>query len=335
MTLAALPTYTNIDRTAFEQTVVPSGLPAIFRGLVRHWPVCSAAAQSHAALASYLKQLDVGSTVAALVGPAEMAGRYFYDDAMRGFNFQKRDVRFAEIIDRLVAIADDPKPMAIYAGSTEAAKALPGFATAHPMPLLSHDIPPRLWLGNASRIAAHFDIANNIACVVGGTRRFTLFPPDQIGNLYIGPLDFNMAGQPASLVDFAAPDFDRFPKFRAALDAAHVIDLEPGDAIYVPALWWHHVEAYGPLNLLVNYWWQGPGDGPAFESLVLGLLGLRDRAPAEKAAWRSFFEHYVFSDTAAKAADHVPEHARSVLGAATRERAAKMLAFVMSRLSQR
>ena len=34
-----------------------------------------------------------------------------------------------------------------------------------------------------------------------------------------------------------------------------VADLEPGDAIYIPALWWHAVQATGELNVLVNYWW--------------------------------------------------------------------------------
>ena len=59
---------------------------------------------------------------------------------------------------------------------------------------------PRIWLGNRSEVSAHFDLSDNIACVVAGRRRFTLFPPDQVANLYVGPLDHTMAGQPASMV---------------------------------------------------------------------------------------------------------------------------------------
>ncbi len=325
----------GISRMTFEQEIVPTGVPAILRGLVADWPVARAAAHSSAALAAYLKQFDRGAMAGALVGHPGMGGRYFYDAAMRGFNFDHRKVPFAAVIDQLLAIADTPDAMAIYAGSVSTHDTLPGFAAANPMPLLEGAIEPRVWVGNAARIAAHFDIANNIACAVGGRRRFTVFAPDQISNLYIGPLDFNMAGQPASMVDFAAPDFEKFPRFRDALAAAIVVDLAPGDGLYLPTLWWHHVESFGAFNLLVNYWWGSTGEGPGFEALILALLGIRDRPAPERAAWRAYFEHYVFGDTAPEAAAHLPEHARSVLGPPHASRTAKMLDFLIARLRQR
>lgn len=324
-----------IDRAGFEAEIVPGGQPAVLRGLTEGWPCLAAARESTAALAAYLKAADGGQPARTMLALPAVRGLYFYDSAMRGFNFETRDIGFSLITDKLIELADDPAPMGIYAGSLAAGGVAPSFARDNPMPLLDAEVEPRLWLGNRSRVATHFDIANNIACVVGGRRRFTLFPPEQIGNLYVGPLDFNMAGQPVSLADPLNPDFTRFPRFRQALDAALVVDLEPGDALYLPALWWHHVEADGPFNLLINYWWSGPGNGPAYESLVLALLGLRDRDPAEKAAWRSFFDHYIFGDGADLAADHIPEHARGVLGAVSDQRAAKILQFAMTRLSQR
>jgi hypothetical protein len=331
----ALKDYDVITRVVFEREVMPSGRPAVFRGLVQPWPIWAAAAQSPNALASYLKTLDSGAPVSAMLAPPDEKGRFFYDADMRGFNFQNGSVGLATLIDKLLELVDAAAPAGVYAGSAIADGVTPHFAQDNPMTLLDPSIRPRLWLGNRSRIAAHYDIANNIACAVSGKRRFTLFPPDQIGNLYVGPLDFTMAGQPASLVDFSAPDFDRFPRFREALAAAIIVDLEPGDALYMPALWWHHVEAEGSFNLLVNYWWPGSGDGPAFESLALALSGIRDRAPPERAAWRAFFDHYVFGADAARAGDHIPQHARSVLGPPSDERSKKMLKFVMARLSQR
>ncbi len=323
------------DRLTFEREIEAIGHPVLLTGLIEHWPAFSAARQSAAALANYLKGLDRGQPVGTLLGPPAMQGRYFYDSAVKGFNFERRTIGFAAVINKLIELEGNAEPMAIYAGSVGATDLLPDFAGANPLPILASTIEPRLWLGNRSRIAAHYDIANNIACVVCGKRRFTLFPPDQIGNLYIGPLDVTMAGSPASMVDFANPDFERFPKFRQALDAAIIVDMEPGDALFIPALWWHHVEAEGPFNLLVNYWWPGPGEGPAFESMALAMFGIRDRAPAERAAWKAFFDHYVFGEDAAHAGDHVPEHARSVLGLPSEERSRKMLQFVMARLSQR
>ena len=133
---------------------------------------------------------------------------------------------------------------------------LPGFNDQNPVDLGVPSALISLWMGNQSRIAAHFDAPENLVCVVSGHRRFTLFPPEQITNLYVGPLEFNPAGQPISLVDFANPDFERFPRFRDALAAAQVAELEPGDALYLPSLWWHHVESLDSLNLMVNYWWK-------------------------------------------------------------------------------
>jgi hypothetical protein len=335
MTGPETQTFLHMDRATFDAQIRHAGQPTILRGLVADWPATTAAIKGHSFLADYLKAQDQRQLAGTLIGAAEMEGRYFYHESMRSFNFQRRNIPFVQVIEKLLELAVQDNPMAIYAGSVPSADLVPEFAAQNVMPLLSAEIEPRLWLGNRSRIAAHYDVACNIACVVSGRRRFTLFPPDQIGNLYIGPLDFNMAGQPASMVDFANPDFEKHPKFRDALAAAHIIDLEPGDALFIPALWWHHVEADGPFNLLVNYWWQGPGDGPAFESLILALLGLRDRDPAEKAAWRSYFDHYVFRADAARAGEHLPDHVRTVLGPPSEGRAKRILAFVMARLSQR
>ena len=49
--------------------------------------------------------------------------------------------------------------------------------------------------------AIHHDMFSNLAVVVAGGRRFTLFPPGEVANLYLGPFEFTPAGTPASLVD--------------------------------------------------------------------------------------------------------------------------------------
>ncbi|MFX6149073.1 cupin-like domain-containing protein, partial [Acinetobacter baumannii] len=85
---------------------------------------------------------------------------------------------------------------------------------------------------------------------------FTLFPPDQFGNLYLGPLDNTPAGRAVSMVDFAEPDFAAHPRFREALAHAQVAELEPGDAIFIPSMWYHHVEGRSAFNVLINYWWR-------------------------------------------------------------------------------
>jgi hypothetical protein len=168
-----------------------------------------------------------------------------------------------------------------------------------------------------------------------GRRRFTLFPPEQFPNLYIGPLDFTPAGQAISLVDFAQPDLGRYPRFAEALKHARIAELGPGDAIFIPSLWWHHIESLAPLNVLVNYWWrQQPGwmDTP-FHALFLSMMTVRDLPAGQRAALKAMFEHYVFDATEDKVA-HIPKNARRMLGAFDADRARELRAFLLQRLNR-
>jgi hypothetical protein len=71
----------------------------------------------------------------------------------------------------------------------------------------------------------------------------------------MGPAHPTPAGTPVSMVHVTAPDLDRFPRFASALEAGEEAELNPGDAIFIPKDWFHHVEALEPFNMLVNYWW--------------------------------------------------------------------------------
>ena len=330
-----VPEYTGVTRESFEQDIAPLGRPALLKGAVAHWPAVAAARQSDKALGNYLKRHDSGAPVETFVGKPDMKGRYFYNADMTGFNFEKGATALSKIVDQLLHMANGPQTMMIYAGSAPSGEAAPLFATENPMPLLNPAIEPRLWLGNTSRVAAHYDNSRNIACCVSGNRRFTVFPPDQIGNLYLGPLDFTMAGPPASMVDFHAPDYDRYPRFRDAEKAGMIANLETGDAIYIPSLWWHHVEAEGSFNMLVNYWWKPANSGAVFESVMLALVDLRDQPAPEKEAWRAYFEHFVFGHSAATVAHHLPEQWQQLTGTKTPERDAQIVEFVVSQLRKR
>ena len=84
--------------------------------------------------------------------------------------------------------------------------------------------------------------------------------------------------------------------------------MEPGDALFYPAMWWHQVEALESFNVMINYWWN---TSPAYmdtpqNTLLHALLSLRDRPEQEKRAWRAMFDYYVFGP-AGKAAAHLPE----------------------------
>ena len=173
---------------------------------------------------------------------------------------------------------------------------------------------PRLWIGNAAKVAIHHDPSENIACVAAGRRRFTLFPPEQVGNLYMGPFHQTPAGVPVSLVHLTDPDLERFPRFARALDAAMTAELGPGDALYIPYHWYHHVEALEPFNVLVNYWWDSApaGVGSPWDVMLHAMTSLRALPPGQRRAWKAMFDHYVFMSGGDPGA-HLPEADRGVL----------------------
>jgi len=193
-----------------------------------------------------------------------------------------------------------------------------------------------IWVGNRTCIAPHFDNTENIACVVGGRRRFTLFPPDQIGNLYPGPLDLTPAGQPISLVNVRKPDLDRFPLFAEALRAAEVAELAPGDAVYIPALWWHNVEALEDFNVLVNYWWRDVPDyfdSPSM-SLLHCLLTIKSLPPEQRRAWRAVFDYLIFQPEGT-ALGHLPAESRRLFGDLTEAKAERIRSLLLKSLARK
>lgn len=326
---------TDVDPRALLDTVLQGTEPTVLRGLVAHWPVVQAARESAHAADVYLRRFYRDATVGAWLGAPDIGGRFFYNAAFNGFNFRPEHMKLDAVLAALERCCDDDEPPAIYVGSTTVDTCLPGFRSENALNLGDRDALMSIWIGNRTRIAAHHDLPDNLACIAAGRRRFTLFPPDQMSNLYLGPLDLTPAGQAISLVDFAAPDLMRFPKFTEAMKHAKVAELGPGDAIFIPSLWWHHVEALDSFNVLINYWWrQSPAhmDSP-MNALMLALMSVRDLPDAQRRSWQEMFRHYVFEADANTAA-HIPEQARGVLSPLTADSARVLRARLLKKLNR-
>jgi hypothetical protein len=326
-----------VDAATFRSEVASGHVPVLLRGQVAHWRAVAAAKQGDRAIAEYLAGFGGGKPLEVLIGPPEIGGRFFYRDDMAGFNFQRQHVPLPNLMGELLKLAeqDVAPPHAIYANAAAAPEHLPGWAEANPLDLPPADAVPRLWIGNATQVATHFDASPNLAVCVAGRRRFTLFPPEQVANLYLGPLDNTLAGPPNSMVDPDAPDLERYPRFTEALTHAQVAEMEPGDALFIPAIWWHHVRAFDRINVLVNYWWAYDSSATPFVALVHALMSVRDLPPEQKLAWRAWFDHLVFGDDADRAAAHLPAHAQGVMGPPSRERTEKIRHYLLMTLSGR
>ncbi|MFK7731475.1 MAG: cupin-like domain-containing protein [Pseudomonadales bacterium] len=302
----------GVTPDAIPLDVQQSLVPVMLKGLVSDWPCVKAAAQDCGVLLDYLEEFSVNKDVLAFRAAAGSAGRIYYNEDLSGFNFDRITTTLEALFTKWREPLDHE---CLYLGSTNADGYFPGFRASNDISIVDANPVVSIWMGNRTRIAAHFDTPDNLACVVTGSRRFTLFPPDQLNNLYVGPIDFTPAGQAISLVDFADPDLERFPRFEQAMQVAMVAELEPGDALFIPSMWWHHVEALDELNMLVNYWWNrsaSHADNP-MSALIHALLAVKELPQEQRSAWQGLFEHYVFECDSDKV-KHIPVERRGVLG---------------------
>jgi hypothetical protein len=319
--IAPVPVQRSITRATFDSALRTAAVPVVLEGLVSDWPLVRAARESLTRVVREINALDVGRVPHVVEAPAESGGRLFYRDDLAGFNFTRRPMAMGALLERLLALADVPDAPVIYLESMPTGPYLPAFAAAHPMPLLDARIEPRLWIGNRVTVNTHFDLVYNIACVIAGRRRFTLFPPDQLSNLYLAPLDFTPSGAPVSLAQLSRADHARFPRLGEALRHAQQVELGPGDALYIPYGWWHHVESLTPFNVLANYWWNdAPNHGAPHGALLHSLLAIRDLPADQRLVWESMFRHLVFTDPEMALA-HLPVDKRGMLGPPSPERA--------------
>lgn len=333
--IASVQTLSGCQPDRIPAHVFESDVPIVLEGLVSEWPAVRACSQSPTSAARYLSNFWTQNPVNVLVTDGRNKGRFFYNEDCTGFNYAGGTAPLPLVFQKLAEQPDNDSAQTIYVGCTSLEHTFPGFREHNDLVIPSDDVAVNAWLGNRSRISAHFDFPDNIACVVAGRRRFTLFPPDQIDNLYIGPLDFTPAGQAISLVDFADPDFDRFPNFNKALQAASTCELEPGDAIFIPSMWWHHVESLSTFNLLVNYWWCSTPEemGAPLDAIMHAILSIREIPKPQRDIWKALFDRHVFSADES-VYSHIPEAGRGCLAPLDKAAAQKLRAYLANRFRQ-
>lgn len=324
----------DVTPDVFGNEIQPLREPAVMRGLAADWPAVRAARESDEAVCRYLAGFDNGKPAATFLGPPQIKGEFWYREDMRGLNYQVRHAPPSELLQALVAMREDPEPGSFYASAMPVAEHFPDFIKDNSLDIVADDAVPRLWVGNRAIVSTHFDMSENVAVVVAGKRRFTFIPPELVASMYVGPFDFTLAGPPVSMASLRKPDLGKYPRFAQALEHAQTVELGPGDAVFVPYMWWHHVEATAAVNVLANYWWDLTPDnwtGSPLKALSHAIMAIRDLPEHERGIWRRWFEHYVFGDGHA-AVSHIPPQARGPLGEMTRETARSVKDYLINEL---
>jgi hypothetical protein len=109
-----------------------------------------------------------------------------------------------------------------------------------------------LWFGGRGcKSPLHHDSRDNFLVQIFGRKRLMLIPAS------CSPLLYPAIGQAlphCSMVNVFDPDFTKYPEYARAYRHSMSVELGPGDAVFIPAKWWHAVETTA-VSASVNFWW--------------------------------------------------------------------------------
>jgi len=320
--------------------LIAENRPVICKNAAKDWKILSYKDSSLDAICAYLRDNHNDKPIVQFSTEAESQGRFFYNEDMTGFNFKSERIQFDSFLENISRLEGQKNAPAYYMGSTDISTYFPELLCENGLPKdndVFREYSPfvSLWMGNRTVAATHYDFSNNLICNLYGRRKVTLFPPDQISNLYPGPIEPTPAGQVVSMVNLRKPDFETYPNFHLALAQSYEITLQAGDILFYPAMWWHEIEGLDDFNVMMNYWWNmaPPSMDSPMTTLLHAMSSLRGRSLQEKQAWRALFDYYIF-DEPELATVHLPEKILGALGPLGDSDRRKLRSIILQRLNR-
>lgn len=230
----------------FHRTIVPRNRPVIITGALQGSKILSLwdADYFRSAIGTREVHVEISSTNSfpPLDGPEPTSLRR-----------QSQQMAFVDYADALCS--GNPTADKIYMSEELLANKFPVLAAdVEPLTFLDRGLRTinSFWLGSAETVTPlHYDLIYNLAVQVWGRKRFTLFAPEQLAYLYPFPTRSRLGH--FSRVNIEKPDVVAFPKFHRAQPIQ--CTLEPGEMLYIPPFWWHHVRSLDTA-ILLNYTWR-------------------------------------------------------------------------------
>merc|ERR1712071_179753 len=131
-----------------------------------------------------------------------------------------------------------------------------------------------IWFGPYGTVSPlHYDPLDNLYMQMVGSKHILLYAPsDSMGNNTDKYSDFDDHDQDyhkdsnwyyagangeqynTSPINVEDPDLNLYPNFARAPPAMEGI-VNPGDVVYIPKKWWHHVRSL-KTSISVNTWWR-------------------------------------------------------------------------------
>ncbi|KAL5005656.1 hypothetical protein ScPMuIL_016814 [Solemya velum] len=172
----------------------------------------------------------------------------------------------------------------------------------HQFPKLAEDVtlpdffPREKFFSSVFRIASkrtqlwtHYDVMDNFLIQVIGRKRVVLFSPSEADKLYLN-------GDKSEVLDIDDPDLEKYPLFGHC--ERYEGTLEPGDVLFIPALWFHNVISL-EFGVAINVFWKHLDD-KLYDNK--DTYGNRDPLPAMRA--------FQILDRSLKTLEELPEEYR-------------------------
>lgn len=296
----SIPVIHNPSPLDFYVNFVSKGLPCIITGLTDDWPCRT---QREWTL-DYLKETMGDGSVSVDVTPDGVCDRVMEEYLVRA---QRRQMPFSQFIDQLKnkQPADEGHVANERHGRDEGESTDPSGVMyiqqqQNNFPLefspLQADIASSLplaegtltltatnfWMGDDRCVSSlHFDLYENIMCVIAGKKDWLLYPPSELPFLYLNTFqeaewvpagDADVEGVeddfvvgiydtestvPWVGVDLEATYDKEFSRFSNAMGLR--VTVGEGDAVFVPATWFHQVSQRADDEgkaIAVNYWYE-------------------------------------------------------------------------------
>lgn len=221
---------------AFEAEFVRASRPVILRGAIGDWPAMRKWSLE------YFKR-EFGDRELPII--REKNGSHY--DAQRGLHYER--IRLGAYCDLLAA--GEPRGLYLSVRVHEALPELFGDIRQPTYTAGARWARSRFWMGGAgAKGPLHRDLPENLYAQIGGRKRFFLL--ERRLTRMVHRHSFRSGVPNYSPVDAEAPDLARFPRFRGA--PVLRADLEPGDLLYIPSMWWHQARSL-TTSFAVNLWW--------------------------------------------------------------------------------
>jgi hypothetical protein len=236
--LAQVDRVSQLSVAEFQNSYLPQGRPVVITNAVQHWKLFSASWDE-------LKEL---------LRDAQGFTRHG-DYASTAFTEKDfRQTSIGDYMDKLLANDATLSPangFPPYLGNNFWPADKKGWFEFPPYFAEYSEEAPKLWIGPGGTVSPfHRDKTDNLFVQVKGRKSVLLGSPDQWQELYAWSID--PTGQFEGCdVDPEKPDLERFPLFARA----HLlrVSLEPGDMLFIPEGWYHHVRSL-ETQLSMNFW---------------------------------------------------------------------------------